>query len=50
MFCIKCGTSIPDNGSFCPKCGTPALIKLAMENKSSNNLQVKTPVNPDSVK
>ncbi len=23
MFCTKCGEQIPDDGKFCPKCGTP---------------------------
>jgi hypothetical protein len=23
MFCIKCGTSLPDGAQFCSKCGTP---------------------------
>ena len=23
MFCSKCGTKIPDNAKFCPKCGNP---------------------------
>ena len=22
MHCVKCGTAIPESGSFCPKCGT----------------------------
>lgn len=25
MFCHKCGTPIPDNGAFCPKCGTQSV-------------------------
>jgi hypothetical protein len=23
MFCINCGTQLPDNANFCLKCGTP---------------------------
>lgn len=24
MYCVKCGTALPEGGRFCPKCGTPA--------------------------
>ena len=24
MFCIKCGTALPDGTNFCPKCGNPS--------------------------
>lgn len=27
MFCRKCGHELPENGRFCPACGTPALSK-----------------------
>ena len=30
MFCIKCGTKIPDESAFCFKCGMP-VPKEAME-------------------
>ena len=31
MFCVKCGTQVPDGASFCPKCGTPAAQQAASE-------------------
>lgn len=30
MFCNKCGTSIPDNARFCPKCGSPVSASNAI--------------------
>lgn len=38
MFCVKCGNEMPDESSFCPKCGT----KVG-ENNSKNK-------NPDKIK
>ena len=26
MFCIRCGTRLPDEAAFCPSCGTPVTI------------------------
>lgn len=23
MYCINCGAALPENGAFCPSCGTP---------------------------
>lgn len=37
MFCMNCGTQVPDNASFCPRCGT----KLAAPQP-----QVNQPVQP----
>lgn len=30
MFCIKCGQELPENGKFCPVCGTPVASKYEM--------------------
>lgn len=27
MFCIKCGTKLPDEAAFCPSCGAPVALR-----------------------
>ena len=43
MFCIKCGTKIPDGVKFCPNCG--AYVAPMMQTKTSveatPNVEVK---------
>jgi membrane protein YdbS with pleckstrin-like domain len=34
MKCVACGSPIPDNGSFCPKCGQPAKAGAALSKAS----------------
>lgn len=36
MFCVKCGTKIPDNGAFCPICGTK--VDTSLQKNGQNNI------------
>lgn len=40
MFCVKCGSKLPDDAAFCPKCGTEQVKEAAPAKQTS----AKTPV------
>ena len=31
MYCVKCGTNLPDDAKFCPKCGRPVETEIYEE-------------------
>ena len=44
MFCMKCGTQIPDDSSFCPQCGA----SVSTEDNVSENAAVKAGTGTES--
>lgn len=42
MYCIECGSKIPDNSKFCPQCGT----KQTQEGHSDQELKATAPLAP----
>lgn len=48
MFCDKCGNELPNNASFCPKCGAKVIIAQAAGEKEQVNKSVKT-INDEKV-
>jgi tetratricopeptide (TPR) repeat protein len=43
MFCSECGAKIPDEGGFCPECGTPTFGKEENNQPESEPVAVLTP-------
>jgi DNA-directed RNA polymerase subunit RPC12/RpoP len=44
MFCVKCGTQVPDGGVFCCKCGSPVNDQLPEPATSHNEVkQIQAP-------
>lgn len=41
MFCVKCGNQIPDNSTFCPRCGASVKPKNADTGVVSNSTNVQ---------
>ncbi|MDR1183630.1 MAG: zinc-ribbon domain-containing protein [Coriobacteriales bacterium] len=44
MFCSECGAQIPDEGGFCPDCGTPALGKNVNDQQENELTATMSPV------
>ena len=42
MFCIKCGTQLPDDANFCLKCGTSVKVGAVNAPEISRNWEYQT--------
>ena len=50
MYCIYCGTLLPDNARFCSHCGQPQFNRpMSQENKAIFNYQNLVPYDYDSI-
>ncbi|WRK52022.1 zinc-ribbon domain-containing protein [Coprobacillaceae bacterium CR2/5/TPMF4] len=47
MFCINCGKQIPDDATFCPKCGTKIFVESTNQSNTTytNNQKTNNKVN-----
>ncbi|SHM40554.1 zinc-ribbon domain-containing protein [Anaerosporobacter mobilis DSM 15930] len=44
MFCVKCGTRIPEESNFCPNCGAEVKKSSSVEDSMNSPLMVSEPV------
>ena len=50
MFCIKCGTELPDESNFCSKCGNPTINNLINTTEWGKEDKKETKISIDDLK
>lgn len=46
MFCVSCGSKLPEVARFCPSCGIPALVASTQETQGTHSSQGPVTVQP----